>query len=331
MDPEAQDLQRARDIGEQASVAVDLYGAATPFAAASTLARQGQMMGVSPLTVFQGSPHRFTKLDSSKIGTGEGVQAYGHGLYFAENKDVAKQYAISRGVPDIEGMMYEQGLPKVSQDARDELMRQARTDKNSIEAAKYLQSANREVRNMDRNALAKVIDKYRGQSRGRLYTIDLPDQIIDRMLDWDKPLKEQSQTVREHVMRYMNIENGQLPADMYVMKDVRNKYKVVQDLPALPGGLFDIPRTIVKGPDRTNPNEAIEAYFNNLKGQDVYKTMSRDLGGDREASEYLQLFNIPGIKYFDEVSRNAGQGTRNFVVFPGEEDAITILSSELGQ
>ena len=33
-----------------------------------------------PLTVYHGSPHQFDKFDSSRIGTGEGAQAYGHGL-----------------------------------------------------------------------------------------------------------------------------------------------------------------------------------------------------------------------------------------------------------
>src|SRR5687767_3158774 len=37
------------------------------------------------MTVFHGSPHKFDKFDMSKVGTGEGAQAYGHGLYFAEN------------------------------------------------------------------------------------------------------------------------------------------------------------------------------------------------------------------------------------------------------
>lgn len=42
--------------------------------------------------VFHASPHDFTAFDSSKIGTGEGAQAYGHGLYVAENPAVAREY-----------------------------------------------------------------------------------------------------------------------------------------------------------------------------------------------------------------------------------------------
>jgi hypothetical protein len=39
---------------------------------------------VSPLTVYHGSPHKFDRFDASKIGTGEGAQSYGHGLYLAK-------------------------------------------------------------------------------------------------------------------------------------------------------------------------------------------------------------------------------------------------------
>jgi hypothetical protein len=41
---------------------------------------------------FHGSPHSFDKFSTSKIGSGEGAQAYGHGLYFAESEDVARGY-----------------------------------------------------------------------------------------------------------------------------------------------------------------------------------------------------------------------------------------------
>ena len=33
------------------------------------------------------------RFKSEKIGTGEGFQAYGHGLYFADRKEVAKHYS----------------------------------------------------------------------------------------------------------------------------------------------------------------------------------------------------------------------------------------------
>ena len=56
--------------------------------AAANSVRQG-------IRAFHGSPYDFDKFDLSKIGTGEGAQAYGHGLYFAENKATAKTYRDS--------------------------------------------------------------------------------------------------------------------------------------------------------------------------------------------------------------------------------------------
>lgn len=46
----------------------------------------------SGIKAYHGSPHSFERFDNSKIGTGEGAQSYGHGLYFAENEAVAADY-----------------------------------------------------------------------------------------------------------------------------------------------------------------------------------------------------------------------------------------------
>jgi hypothetical protein len=41
---------------------------------------------------YHGTPHKVDKFRMTRIGSGEGAQAYGWGLYFAENKDVAEFY-----------------------------------------------------------------------------------------------------------------------------------------------------------------------------------------------------------------------------------------------
>jgi Phage Mu protein F like protein len=44
------------------------------------------------ITAYHGTPHEVTRFDLSKIGTGEGNEDYGFGLYFAENPAVARFY-----------------------------------------------------------------------------------------------------------------------------------------------------------------------------------------------------------------------------------------------
>lgn len=55
---------------------------------------------------FHGSPHNFDEFSADKIGTGEGAQAYGHGLYFAEEEGVARTYRDELS-PKAKGRMYE--------------------------------------------------------------------------------------------------------------------------------------------------------------------------------------------------------------------------------
>ena len=43
-------------------------------------------------SAWHGSPHRFDRFDLGAIGTGEGAQVHGWGLYFAQDKKVAQDY-----------------------------------------------------------------------------------------------------------------------------------------------------------------------------------------------------------------------------------------------
>lgn len=67
---------------------------------------------IGPL--HHGSPHEFDKFDATKMGTGEGAQAFGHGLYFSESPDVADFYRRSLTGPKTPGHVYDVDLPDVN-------------------------------------------------------------------------------------------------------------------------------------------------------------------------------------------------------------------------
>src|SRR5262245_53429063 len=56
---------------------------------------------VQGIRAYHGSPHDFERFDLSKIGTGEGAQVFGHGLYFAENPEVARTYRNALSAPEV--------------------------------------------------------------------------------------------------------------------------------------------------------------------------------------------------------------------------------------
>ncbi len=303
MDPQSDEFRRAREIGEQASVAAEFYGALSPFAVASTMAsaqRAGSLL--SPLTVFHGSPHRFSKFDASKIGTGEGAQAYGHGLYFAESPAVAKGYQsrLAGGTDpyqyQYQGQMYEPGSEKNPvTHALGLIYRQGSKFAQNIAKQGLKDAKAGDLFAMDMGGVdyyqkmldvAKTAKKSDIQaSQGAFYKVDLPDEQIAKMLDWDKPLGKQSKEVKKFID-----ENGKPILDTFADLQRRGLTKGVYQT------IWDMP------------------------GKTIFDVFGK--GGQTEAK--LKQAGIPGVRYLDEGSRTKG-GTSNFVVFPGEESKLRIM------
>lgn len=59
---------------------------------------------------FHGTPHKVDKFKTSKIGSGEGNQVYGWGLYFTETKEVADHYRRALAKDKDSGYVYEVDL-----------------------------------------------------------------------------------------------------------------------------------------------------------------------------------------------------------------------------
>lgn len=163
-------------------------------AAAPTSALNAQRGAI----VYHGSPHKFDKFDSSKIGTGEGAQAYGNGLYLTESPEVAKQYAgdlaaarASRPIGNVDLATAYQNMPS---DVPQSLLA-ARRDFRALNDMGELSLSDR------RDFLEAVRNNIVGAQSGSLYKVDLPDSAIARMLDWDKPLSQQAPSVAEAISK----------------------------------------------------------------------------------------------------------------------------------
>lgn len=142
-------------------------------------------------TVFHGTPHKFDAFDASKIGTGEGAQFYGHGIYVAENPSVAKTY-MTAGLDDEKK---EELISKVaekikqaafeSEDKKLSLIRKFLPDsayrQEAIGALQRLVGSQRPI--SQDNALGAIADHV-GNDMVNIYKVHLPDEKINNMLDW---------------------------------------------------------------------------------------------------------------------------------------------------
>jgi len=261
---------------------------------------------VSPLTVYHGSPAKFSKFDPTKIGSGEGAQAYGYGHYVAESPAVAKEYRdkLTVGENYVNGELFDAYNPK-------HYLASALSENsgNVAEAKDFLEfmassGGSKSIKDTAKSALDLL---KKGESpkleyvkpSGSFYEIDLPDEQIAKMLDWDKPLSKQPKNVQAALEKL--------------------GYKVDRaDVDKYSDALLDALMTDAQ----TNlPKQPLD-----MAGEALY----RKLGNPEQAAKRLREAGIPGIRYLDQGSRGADEGTSNFVVFPGNEDLLTILKRNGG-
>ena len=244
-------------------------------------------MGVMGKIVYHGSPHKFDKFDMSKIGTGEGAQAYGHGLYLAESPEVARDYYRKFG-----GAM---------KDYEAENMLRMQETADSIKQA--LMRNPKDVALQDE--LRRLEEAINTPNNASLYKVDIPDEAVSRMLDWDKPLSQQAPEVRAALKNAptMRLRDGMaIPGG--------GKLKVVQDED------FGTKYFIDYGDQKfkiTEP-EVRNLLGGGTEGKSLFSELINTYG-PKKAEDWLRAKGIPGIRYLDQDSRAAGGGTSNFVLF----------------
>lgn len=234
---------------------------------------------------FHGGPRRFTKFAMEHIGSGEGAQAFGHGLYFAENKGIAGTYRNNVAEKHFLRQVKDTYDEDYSPDEALELLlnnpnitSQQKNLLSALEKDDWLgfdyphQAVNAALRQPDNFDLSPETTAALEQW-SNLYEVRLDIQP-SQLLDWDAPFSRQSDTVK-------------------------------QSLEALLAG------------------EDLESLKTSTGGE-LYKLFVTRRGGAVAASELLDSVGIPGLRYTDAVSRSrsAERATRNIVMFT--DDPITI-------
>jgi hypothetical protein len=283
------------------------------------------------LTTYHGTPHSFDKFDASKIGTGEGAQAYGHGIYVAENPEVARGYAnrLGANLIMVDGKPMDFNNPvHIAASIISDPNNAGLPGERLASAIRYNPKgivpfgAESKVEEIAKALESGKLPKFTNE-KGNFYKVDLPDEHIEKMLDWDKPLSQQSDFVKQ-AFKYQPPE---LPKDLKVTLTGQSnpnwKYSV---------GGFPAAPTEEKAIENALKSMKSSTDYTGKTGQELYKEVASTFANSKnplaykEASDELNKLGITGIKYLDEGSRGAKDGTRNFVVFPGNEHLLKILS-----
>jgi hypothetical protein len=241
----------------------------------------GNKIGALPdaITTYHGSPHDFDEFDMSKIGTGEGAQAYGHGLYFAENENVAKGYRdniSSQALDGAKAVLQRVGgdVDAAIADRVNALSRfEERYSQGDIDDGLY-----QFMKNLGRGQIEQLKQyKNKGDfTKGHMYEVNINADPAD-FLDYDAPLSEQS-----------------------AWQKIRNFWDETLGDPDI------IQERLGVAPENTTGVNQIYSALTDF-GSDPAKNAN--------FSNELKNSGVKGIKYLDQGSRSAGAGTRNYVVF----------------
>lgn len=173
------------------------------------------------IRAWHGSPHDFDRFDLSKIGTGEGAQAYGHGLYFAENPQVARDYQRKlRGGGD--------GTSPVD-------IAQRYIDDAGGDTAKALETLRAQIDGaMRRGGYPERLMKARNiiniepqKATGRLYEVNI-NADPDSLLDWEAGMiRNQPAPVQERLRPLM--ERGVLKPKQNAPNIILGNERIIAD------------------------------------------------------------------------------------------------------
>jgi hypothetical protein len=227
------------------------------------------------IRAYHGSPHNFDRFDASKIGTGEGAQAHGYGLYFAGNEDVAYDYRERLGRALTE---QEQGEYNRLVDEQQRLSALLR-DHYRQYPINVIPPPGHAVERMRLEHLSKQTERAliaMNTKPGHMYEVEIayPESAL---LDLDSPVGSQPKAIQEAL-----------------------------------GEFARAPSHFTFGQD-------------GWRGKNAYMRAAEAGVSQAEASRFFQERGMPGLRYWDGDSRSAGDGNRNYVIFPGAEDGISIL------
>lgn len=319
------------------------------------------------ITALHASPHSFRKFSTDFMGKGEGAQAYGWGLYFAESEIVNQKYLRQFGndshkywrvngknVPLRDLWMFVPGirkgdLPRFYNDL--DFLESAREREKELQEyytyKKELYAANEDrEKTVDQEKFEQDIARFteQTQKKKRKERADQLKRIFEgrrRDIEEIESQVRDAKLTREWAEAGNTVEQDGAPPSNYRVElnvddsELLDWDYVDETILAL---LKDSPAEAVRYALEYAEDRA-DDRGENVSGKGIYDALVDAFwdGGDytkqevqKEASEALIASGIKGIRYADGLSRRNAkeEQTYNYVIFDGNDIKITAFADE---
>lgn len=291
-------------------------------------------------SAYHGTPHKFDKFSIENIGTGEGNQVHGWGLYFAENKNIANErYRLRLAEHEVtyDGINYSELADEMLKNQIEKpidkeeyfiAVQKSGILANLASIKVFNDNNENEIKNaiyfeMDR--IRELIERYElnGRKEDELkfkkildwlkkfdiskFNVNESGQLFkvdipekEVLLDEDKPLNEQSEKVRQAIYKYY--------------KSRPNNYIVPKDANSLPS--TQTGKQFYKDVAYQLRSENTLSY---KMANGIKEPVKENFNEQREASLLLNELGIKGITY------DGRQDGRCYVIF--DDKAIDIIKT----
>ena len=290
------------------------------------------------ITALHASPHSFRKFDTAFMGKGEGAQAYGWGLYFAESPEVNRSYMnqfaqdkatwrfreleasnvddMTRGLRDR--IVFPEHVNRFEPGVLDAVysvlgdLSDARGDKGKIEAIKEELREDIRINEGYSDQYPQAKRQADAENIAYQYLLDHLDEIEVRT---GMPSNYRVELNVEDYLDFM--EGGEL---LFWDKGYGSS-----TTSRIGDWLLD------EGKEEAyslfNDKDPENGYW---MGGKIYRSLEDALGSPREASEFLLRHGVRGIRYADGFSRWKAEEkqTYNYVIFDGNDIKITAFADE---
>lgn len=290
------------------------------------------------IAALHASPHSFRKFDTAFMGKGEGAQAYGWGLYFAENPKVNRSY-LNQFAQDKATWKFRE----VETAAIEEMQRAL---VGSFLPKDALPEAKEDASDIAWSVLGDLVDAARGSMTVLDIVMELHDEIdTNRKYAETYPQEREKLEQLEGFMLSLLDHLDEIEVRTGMPSNYRVELNVEDYLDFMEGGellFWDKgygSSTTSRIGDWLLDEGKEEAYslFNDKDpengywmGGKIYRSLEDALGSPREASEFLLRHGVRGIRYADGYTRGKEkeEQTYNYVIFDGKDIKITAFADE---
>ena len=252
-------------------------------------------------SAWHGSPHDFDTFDLGAIGTGEGNQAHGWGLYFAKKKSVSRNYqkVLAKRLGTTNPKLFKVEIPD---------------EKTMLDEDKYFKEQNKDiinkivsaVNNLEIDKRKALLDHYKEHPSyttnkeyekilGKIQSVKQDREYIS------EALTNNVNKIKEKIAREAAAEYGynfdELKADNTFEMAKKLIGEINEKLSAL-----EKEKEVEGAKEKIKEDKILESIGDTFTktpytGRDVYVALSKAFGGDKGASEFLNSTGVKGITY----------------------------------